>query len=60
MSQCDALLQQVEDGFPTAKAYRIRHMQEDYRRAQELCNSGQPERGIPTLREILEYMNQEP
>jgi hypothetical protein len=60
MSQCDALLQQVEDGFPTAKAYRIRHMQEDYRQAQELCNSGQPERGIPTLREILEYMNQEP
>jgi hypothetical protein len=60
MSQCDALLQQVEDGFPTAKAYRIPHMQEDYRQAQELCSSSQPERGIPILREILGYMNQEP
>jgi hypothetical protein len=32
-------------------------MQEDYRQAQELCNSGQPERGIPILRQILGYMN---
>jgi hypothetical protein len=34
-------------------------MQEDYRQAQELCNSGQPERGIPILRQILGYMNEE-
>jgi hypothetical protein len=59
MSECDSLMQQVEDGFPTAKAYRIPYMQEDYRQAQELCNSGQPERGIPILRKILGYMNEE-
>jgi hypothetical protein len=60
MSTCDSLMQQVEDGFPTAKAYRVPFMKEDYREAQELCNSGRPEEGIPILRGILGYMNEEP
>jgi hypothetical protein len=60
MSTCESLIQQVEGGFPTAKAYRVPHMREDYREAQELCNSGQPEASIPILRQILGYMNEEP
>jgi hypothetical protein len=60
MSECDSLMQRVENGFPTAKGYRVPHMREDYREAQELCNSGQPEAGIPILRQILGYMNEEP
>jgi len=59
MSTCDSLMQQVENGFPTAKAYRVPNLTEDYREAQELCNSGQPEAGIPILRQILGYMNEE-
>jgi hypothetical protein len=60
ISQCDTLMQQVEDRFPTANAFRVPKVREDYRQAQELCNSGQPEQGIPILRGILGYMNQEP
>ena len=60
MSQCDQLAQQVENGMPTAKAYRVPYAQRDLQKAQELCHSGQPEQGISILQGALGYMDQEP
>jgi hypothetical protein len=53
---CDDLIQQVEDGMPTAVHIRIPDAQSDLREARELCNSGQSQEGRAILRQILGYM----
>jgi hypothetical protein len=55
--QCDVLLQRVEARMSTALALNVRSAAADLRQAQELCNSGQPEQGIPILMGVLGYMN---
>ena len=56
-SQCDDLLQQVEARMSTALALNVRSAAADLRQAQELCDSGHPEQGIPILRRVLASMN---
>jgi hypothetical protein len=56
-SQCDDLLQQVEARMSTALAFKVRSASASLRQAQELCNSGQPERGIAILRGVRGSMN---
>lgn len=60
VSHCDELAQQVQGRMPTAKAYRVPYAEKDLRQAQELCHSGQSERGISILEGALNYMDQEP
>jgi hypothetical protein len=55
--QCDDLLQRVEARMSTALALNVRSASADLRQAQELCDSGQPEQGIPVLMGVLGYMN---
>ena len=55
--QCDDLLQRVEIRMSTALALNVRSASADLRQAQELCDSGHPKQGIPILREVLGYMN---
>jgi hypothetical protein len=55
--QCDDLLQRVEARMSTALALHVRSAAAGLRQAQELCNSGQPEQGIPILMGVLGSMN---
>ena len=55
--QCDDLLQRVEARMSTALALNVRSAAADLRHAQELCDSGHPEQGIPILTGVLGYMN---
>jgi hypothetical protein len=56
-SQCDDLLQQVEARMSTALAFKVRSAAASLRQAQELCNSGHPEQGIPILMRVRGSMN---
>jgi hypothetical protein len=51
-SRCDNLLRAVEIELPNA-AVGVADARKDYQEAQELCNSGRPDEGIPILRGIL-------
>jgi hypothetical protein len=59
-SQCDELIRRVEDGMPTAAAYRVPGAQADLRDAQELCHSGRSQEGIAMLRGVLADLHVEP
>jgi hypothetical protein len=56
-SHCDDLLQQVEARMSTALAFKVRSAAASLRQAQELCNSGQSEQGIPILMRVRGTMN---
>jgi hypothetical protein len=57
-SRCDELLRAVEIEMPNAVGLRVAAAREDIREAQELCNSGRPEEGIPILQGVLNSMHE--
>lgn len=57
-SECDELLRAVEIEMPGAVGLRVAAAQRDIREAQELCNSGHPEEGIPLLRGVLDSVHE--
>jgi hypothetical protein len=59
-NRCDELLQRVESGLATAKAFRVHGAQDDLREAQALCAGGETQEGMAILRETLRTMHQEP
>ena len=57
-TECDELLRAVEIEMPGAVGLRVADAQKDIREAQELCNSGHPEEGIPLLRGVLDSVHE--
>jgi hypothetical protein len=57
-TECDELLRAVEAEMPGAVGLRVAAAQRDIREAQELCNSGRAEEGIPLLRGVLSSVHE--
>jgi hypothetical protein len=57
-TECDELLRAVEIEMPGAVGLRVASAQKDIQEARELCNSGQPEEGIPLLRGVLSSVHE--
>ncbi len=48
----------VEIEMPGAVGLRVADARKDIQEAQELCNSGHPEEGIPLLRGVLDSVHE--
>lgn len=56
-TECDSLIQRVEQRMSTALAVNVPSARDDLQEARELCNGGEPEEGVTILRNVLSTMN---